>query len=101
MKKWIDYKAGNTVGETGSENGIILRDQEFNGGCRITLERCPKYHAITCGVYGAMVHTVFRSPETADDTFEAMKKELGRFMSTETTEDEEIEFYVYFCGKYF
>ena len=100
MKKWIDYKDGHTIGGKGSENGTILKDQEFDGGCRITLEVCQKYYAITCGVYGAIVHTVFRSAETAEDTFEAMKNELGRFMSAKTTEDEEIEFYDYFCNKY-
>lgn len=101
MKKWIDYKGGFTVGEKGSENGIILKDQEFDGGCRITLENCPKYHAITCGIYGAMVHTVFCSPDNSADIFEQMKNELGKFMSTETNEDEEAEFYDYFCDKYF
>lgn len=100
MKKWIDFSNGSTIGEKGSENGIILKDQEFDGGCRITLESCTKYQAITCGVYGVMVHTVFCSPEDAETTFEAMKKELGEFMMTETDADAEMKFYAQFCDKY-
>ena len=46
------------MNDTGSENGIILRDEEYKGSCRGTLEKCPKYYAISCGVYGGMVHTV-------------------------------------------
>ena len=49
------YMAGNV----GSEGGEILSDEEYKNACRITLEKCEKYYAITCGVYGAMVHTAF------------------------------------------
>ena len=41
------------------------------------------------------------SPDNSADIFEQMKNELGKFMSTETNEDEEAEFYDYFCDKYF
>ena len=100
MKKWIPYKDGSSIGGAGSENGTILYDEEFDGGCRITMEKCPRYYAITCGVYGSMVHTVFRGDEDAKDTYEAMKNELGKFMCTATTETEEAEFYDCFCNKY-
>ena len=39
-------------GETGSENGTIIADEEYKNVCRITLEKCERYYAITCGVYG-------------------------------------------------
>ena len=100
MKKWIPYKDGSSIGGVGSENGTILYDEEIDGGCRITMEKCPKYYAITCGVYGSMVHTVFRGSDDAKDTYEAMKNELGKFMCTATTETEEAEFYDCFCNKY-
>lgn len=100
MKKWISYKAGSSIGGLGSENGTILYDEEFDGGCRITMEKCPRYYAITCGVYGSMVHTVFRGADDAKDTYDAMKLGLGKFMSTATNENEEAEFYEYFCDKY-
>lgn len=100
MKKWMPYKGGVSIGEKGSESGIVLYDEEFDGGCRITMEKCTRYYAITCGVYGAMVHTVFCGSSNAKETFENMKLELGKFMSSSTTETEEIEFYEYFCNKY-
>ena len=100
MKKWIKYKNGNTVGEKGNENGIILDDEEYNSSGRITLEKCDEYYAITCGVYGAMVHTVFCSPKESTELFEKIKKDLGDFLSRETDEDEEAEFYDVFVKKY-
>lgn len=43
-------------GATGSEGGLVLEDEEYDGECRITRERCEKYDAITCGVYRDMVY---------------------------------------------
>jgi hypothetical protein len=79
---WYPFDAGSTTGETGSENGIILRDEGYVGGARITLERdgyTP--FAITCGIYGWMVHTCFfLTEEEANVTFEPMKAELARII---------------------
>ena len=100
MKKWINYKNGNTVGSTGSEGGVILKEEEFDEGCLITLEECKRYHAITCGVYGAMVHTAFCSPDESEEIYNNMKKELGAFMSKNTSWEEECEFYDEFVMKY-
>lgn len=100
-KKVMDmWKKLYVPGAKGSEGGIVYADEEYNEGCRITLEKCPRYYAITCGVYGAMVHTVFRGLEDYQETYGAMKKELEDFMNRETTEDEEIDFYDYFTNKY-
>lgn len=87
-------------GEKGSENGLIIFDEEYKGACRITLEKCPKYYAITCGVYGAMVHTTFCNEEESTSKFEEMKKELADFVDKETTADEENDFYHYFTSKF-
>lgn len=100
MKRWGAFKNGITIGNVGIENGIILWDEEFDEGCRITLEQCKGYCAITCGVYGAMVHTVFCEEKYSQNLYEVMKKELGRFMKMRTTMDEETEFYAYFCEKF-
>jgi len=43
--------------QTGSEGGLIIADEEYRDSCRITLEKCERYYAITCGVYGGMMHT--------------------------------------------
>ena len=86
-------------GVTGSENGLILRDEEYADSCRITLEKCPKYFAITCGVYGAMAHTVFCDFENYENVYNAMKNELQDFIDRDTTEDEELQFYEDFTSK--
>lgn len=84
----------------GSEGGIIIADEEYKNSCRITLEKCEKFYAITCGVYGAMVHTAFSDSENYQALYDDMKKELQEFIDTETTEKEEFDFYDYFCSKF-
>ena len=34
--------------QTGSEGGLIIADEEYRDSCRITLEKCERYYAITC-----------------------------------------------------
>jgi hypothetical protein len=87
---WYPFAAGGTIGETGSENGIILRDEEYSAGARITLERdgyTP--FAITCGIYGWMVHTRFFATEReADEAFAVMKAELARIVDLIASRDD-------------
>ena len=87
-------------GETESENGIIIADEEYKNACRITLEKCERYYAITCGVYGAMVHTVFTDSEHYKDMYDDMKSELQEFLDRDTSALEEEEFYEQFTEKY-
>jgi hypothetical protein len=79
---WHSFDGGNSIGQRGSEDGIILRDEEHSLGARITLERdgyTP--FAITCGIYGWMVHTRFFSSRLeAQRAFEDMKTELARIL---------------------
>jgi hypothetical protein len=90
----------NVAGRTGSEGGIIFFDEEYKDACRITLEKCDRYYAITCGVYGAMVHTAFTDFEHYTEMYHAMKNDLQAFIDKETPEDEECEFYKEFTEKY-
>ena len=62
---WQPYEGGATLGERGSEDGIVLRDDEYEQGARICLERdgTNAPFAITCGVYGWMMHTRFFGSE--------------------------------------
>ena len=97
------YGMWNSVlisGQTGSENGIIIADEEYKSVCRITLEKCERYYAITCGVYGAMVHTVFTDSEHYKDMYDDMKSELQEFLDRDTSALEEEEFYEQFTEKY-
>src|SRR5438046_593356 len=86
--RWKPLRAGSTLGESGSEAGSMLRDEEYAESARITLEqpeprkpfRQPVIrYAITCGLYGWMVHTrFFGTEEDATRAYEAMKLELAR-----------------------
>lgn len=86
-------------GQVGTEGGTILMDEEYEGACRLTLEQCSQHYAITCGIYGAMVHTAF----CGDDfqrVYNAMKQELQDFIDQDVSDAECSEFYEYFTSKY-
>jgi hypothetical protein len=77
---WYPFDNGSTLGQKGSENGTILRDEEHPLGARITLERDGSIAplAITCGIYGWMVHTRFFSQEAvASSQFGQMRNALA------------------------
>ena len=71
------WRPAETVGQRGSEDGIIVQDFEHDSGARITLERgCT--HApwsVTCGIYGWFFHTRFLGSE-AEAEFDAMSTQL-------------------------
>ncbi|MDO9417679.1 hypothetical protein [Pararhizobium sp.] len=75
---WGPYDDGSSLGTAGSEGGIILRDEEHAQGARITLEDSPRPpFAITCGIYGVMVHTAYAATQAeAETAYGAMKADL-------------------------
>ncbi|HEV2666527.1 MAG TPA: hypothetical protein VG324_16535 [Blastocatellia bacterium] len=79
---WREFNKGQSIGERGSESGIIIRDEEHDGGARVTLERggyTP--FSITCGIYGWMAHTAFFASEyAAQKTFERIKIEIENIL---------------------
>ncbi|MGB3681404.1 MAG: hypothetical protein WA990_02855 [Rubrobacteraceae bacterium] len=87
--KWILYDNGSSMGHCGTEKGIITRDEEHVEGARITLEedgRAP--FAITCGIYGWMVHTCFfGSRQKVESEYERIKDELVMLLSIIPSED--------------
>ncbi|GLV57151.1 hypothetical protein KDH_39890 [Dictyobacter sp. S3.2.2.5] len=91
---WFSIDEGRTIGTEGTEQGIILQDEEYVQGARITLEQChyPPF-AITCGIYGWMVHTTFASSmNEAREKLEAMKKSLEEiYQLIPTLDDVELE----------
>ena len=100
------WKALDTIGTGGSEEGIIQKDEEYDGSARITIETCPRHgdgsYAITCGVYGSMGHTAFGKEDSIYNMYESMKIDLQNFVDKmdDMSEDERIEFYETFTGKY-
>jgi hypothetical protein len=88
---WISFDNGASIGQRGSENGIILRDEEHVDGARITLERDGHIapFSITCGIYGWMVHTCFfATQEEAELEYERMKDELAKILDIIPFEDD-------------
>jgi hypothetical protein len=86
MAIWYPFENGATLGQKGSEEGIIFRDEEHPQEARITLERDTRAapFAITCGIYGCMMHTRFFSLETeATSQYEEMKTALSALLATE------------------
>ena len=96
------WKQLNTLGTIGCENGKILADEEYEESCRITLEKCERYYAVTCGVYGSMLHTAFTDEADCWEIYNAMKSDLQKFIDNmECMLDNEImDFYDKFTGMY-
>ena len=76
---WKLYDQGNTLGTKGSEQGIIVLDYEDDEIGRITLEKCRNYSAITYGVYGALVDTIYGNECDLRKIIEGLKIELCAF----------------------
>ena len=75
---WI--KLQEWMGGRGTEGGIVIDDEEYDNSCRFTLEKCKAYYAVTCGVYGSMVHTAFFDEKDYQQKYEEMKQELASFI---------------------
>ncbi len=83
---WYAIDNGATLGQKGSEDGTIFRDEEHPLEARITLERDGRAapFAITCGIYGCMLHTRFFSLEgEACEQYDRMKEALAVLLATE------------------
>ena len=97
---WEKYHPIETIG---SEGGTIIFDEEYQQTCRITLEKCRDYYAITCGVYGDMVHTAFCGEENYVETYQSIKDELKNFVDNIYQKDSlegRSDFYRYLVEKY-
>jgi hypothetical protein len=83
LDDWQPFQNGETVGQQGTENGTVVLDEEHPSGARICLERGGRAPvAITCGVYGWMVHTRFlMEDDEANDAMRAMKVDLAALAS--------------------
>lgn len=63
---WHLHASGSTIGRPGSEQGIVLLDEEHDRGARITLERggdtAP--FSITGAIYGRFTQTAYADNES-------------------------------------
>lgn len=90
LMEWYPFESGNSLGSCGSEGGVIILDEELDAGARITIEHGGKDapYAITCGVYGCMVHTRFFSTEAeAREQCAAMQVALAELVASLATAD--------------
>jgi hypothetical protein len=81
---WVPFDRGATVGQHGSEGGVIVRDEEHEMGARITLERdCVSApFTITCGIYGWFFHTRFFGSDSEGTTeFARMQAGLASILT--------------------
>jgi hypothetical protein len=82
---WREYDEGFSIGTSGADVGVIVRDEEHGEGARLTLEEDGSFAAfsITCNVYGWMFHTRYFADEVeAYDQFELMKTDLDEILKT-------------------
>jgi len=81
--EWNAFDNGATLGQRGSEDGVTIRDEEHSLGARITLERDGAIapFAITCGIYGWMMHTRFFRLETeASSQYDLMRNAIAELL---------------------
>jgi hypothetical protein len=86
---WNPFANGTTLGQPGSERGIIVHDEEHSHGARIPLERDTHTapFAIACGVYGCMLHTrFFASQAESGAQYGLMKNALGTLLESAAIE---------------
>lgn len=82
---WSAFDGGATLGQQGSEEGVIVQDDEHRLGARITLER--DGGAAPFAICGLFVHTAFASEEPeALQKYAAMKERLARIISSEESD---------------
>jgi hypothetical protein len=87
---WIVYDNGRTINQKGSDAGIIIADEEFEKGARITIEKngLVAPYSFTCGIYGLFVHTAFfANEEIAKEKFESAKHDLEEILLIENEQD--------------
>ena len=88
---WSPFDNGATIGQTGSEQGVIELDEEYASEARITLEHDTRSapFAITCGIYGSMMHTRFLgSRDEAIAQFASMKDDLSNLLDAADKSEE-------------
>ncbi len=93
---WDDLLGEDSVG---TEGGEVIADEGYKYSCRITLEKLNQGYAITCGIYGCMMHTVYCG-EDYMKKYDEMKSELQRFVDSDLTEDEKNKFYDDFTSRF-
>ena len=83
-----------------NNGSAILRQRERSVDLLENVENLVNSIAITCGVYGSMMHTTFCDKSHSQEVFDNMKRDLQEFIDKDTTAEEEDIFYEEFTSKY-
>lgn len=105
---WTPFDSGSTLGQHGSDDGVIIADEQYADSARITLERdCQAYgqptipFSITCGIYGLMMHTRFFSDEPqARQQFDEMKTAIATLVDQLPDSEDELPDSVGVCDEF-
>lgn len=85
--QWIQVNNGATVGTAGTE-GEIVQDHYLPGEAHTTLERATDRYALTVGIFGWMVHTIFLAEEESEGLYAEVQTELQRIVALIPDEDD-------------
>jgi len=87
MSSWSPYQDGVTVGTKGQQGDVILMDEAYPGGTRITLKRGTQYVSVSCSINNWINHTrFFKTVREAKREFVLMKNGLVEVTSLLATE---------------
>lgn len=88
MSSWLPYHDGDTVGTQGVQGDVIVMDEAYPGGARITLKRGGQYVSVSCDINNWINHTrFFKSVREAKREFAAMKIAMVEVIDLITTEN--------------
>lgn len=75
---WCIFDNSSTIGQKGSENGLVLSDFEHLDGARVTIEKNGDIapFSVTLGIYGMMCYTYFC--DTEEEAIEFREKSIKR-----------------------
>ena len=94
LNLWNMFDNGSTIGVEGSESGVIIIDEEYSLGARITIEKNTEVapRAITLGIYGYLMHTFYCDdmPFTADKNYRWFKRKIEDFFRIERGDKQSI-----------
>ena len=95
---WTDKYAPGTAGP---EGGKILTDREYGGSARVTLEKLHDgVEAVTCGIYGFMVHTVYREAGAGQNARLRIEKEIQELIDADLDSDAFLRRIDKFCSDF-
>jgi hypothetical protein len=83
MSNWQPYNRGRSIGITGSEGGMIIRDEEHPLGARMTIKQGKDYVSVSCNISGMIDHTrFFKGMKAAEREYVTMQVELAKVMDS-------------------